>query len=97
MGNDTLHNSFINFYKVNIFRPYYRINRFVSPKARVYAREVYTENFYKFIFHHSSGKNVAVTDKVCDKSVFRLIVNVFRSTNLLDIPLIHDNDCIRHG
>ena len=35
-------------------------------------------------------------DKVSDKGIFRLIVNVLWCANLLDIALIHDYDGVRH-
>ena len=38
-----------------------------------------------------------MSDKVSNKGVFRLIVNVLRCANLLDIALIHNNDGVRHG
>ena len=38
-----------------------------------------------------------MSDKIGNKCVFRFVVNVFRSTDLLDISLIHDNDGIGHG
>ena len=35
--------------------------------------------------------------KSATKSIFRLVVDIFRCTDLLDVSLIHDNNRVRHG
>ena len=47
--------------------------------------------------NHSSGDDVAVADEICYKSIFRLIVDAFGRSDLLDIALIHHHDGIGHG
>ena len=46
---------------------------------------------------HKARYNVALTDKVGNESIFRLIVDLLRGTHLLDIALVHNYDGIRHG
>ena len=46
---------------------------------------------------HQTGHNIAFSDKVCNKGIFRFIVDLFRGTHLLDIALVHDHNGIRHG
>jgi hypothetical protein len=65
-------------------------------KSDVYTVPDSSEYLYDFIFYHRSRQNITVTDKICDKSILRFIVNVLRRTDLLDIALIHNNDRIRH-
>ena len=59
--------------------------------------EVRVEDTDGLIGDDSSIVNVAGTDEVSDISVDRLIVDIFRRTDLLDDTIVHDNDGIRHG
>ena len=43
------------------------------------------------------SNDIAVADKVSDKSILRFIVNILRRSDLLDIALIHNNDRVGHG
>ena len=47
--------------------------------------------------HHDGGDDVGVADKVRDKGIFRLVVNLLRRAHLLDIALVHDDDGVGHG
>ena len=38
--------------------------------------------------------NIGFTDKACNKTVFRLIVDVCRRTDLLNLTVIHNNNRI---
>ena len=60
----------------------------------IHTGELCAEDFHKLILDHSTTYNVAVTDKISNESIFRLIVDFFGRTDLLDIALIHDNDRI---
>ena len=46
---------------------------------------------------HHAVQNVALADEIRHKGVFRLVVNVFRGTDLLDAALVHDHDGVAHG
>ena len=45
---------------------------------------------------HRSTHDIALADKVRDKGIFRLIVDLLRRSHLLDIALVHDNDRVGH-
>ena len=61
------------------------------------ALELRTENLDETVLNHDAVENVAVTDEVCNECVLRLIVDVFRCADLLDITLVHDNNRVRHS
>lgn len=44
-----------------------------------------------------TGVNVALTDKVRNKYCMRLIINLLRRTDLLNLTVRHNNNLIRHG
>ena len=43
------------------------------------------------------SNDVALADEVCHKGVFRLVVDLLRGADLLDIALVHDDDGVGHG
>ena len=89
--------AFLRFYEVDILRTDYNIDRLVFAESDIDALEFHAENLDEAVLNHNTVKNVAVTDEVCNECVLRLIVNILRCTDLLDISLIHDNDRIGHG
>ena len=96
-GDITFHKSFFRFYDLNILRADHNVHRSVISKTFIDTRNLYTEDFHDFVLDHSSIDDIAVTDKVCDESVRRFIVDHFRCTDLLDVSLIHNDDRIGHG
>ena len=55
-----------------------------------------TEDFNQLVVDHQTVHNVALADEVGNECVFRLVVDLFRGTHLLDITLVHDNDRVGH-
>ena len=96
-GDVTFHKSFFRFYDLNILRADHNVHRSVISKTFIHTRNLYTQDFHDFVLDHSSIKDIAVTDKVCNESVCRLIVDHFRCADLLDVALIHNDDRIGHG
>ena len=45
---------------------------------------------------HDARKNITLADKVCNKCIFRLILYILRSSDLLHTSFGHDNDLVRH-
>ena len=45
---------------------------------------------------HNARKNITLTDKVCNECIFRLIIYILRSSDLLHTSFGHDNDLVRH-
>ena len=46
---------------------------------------------------HNTWNDVALTDEIRYEGIFRLVVDLFRGTHLLDISLVHNYNGIRHG
>ena len=46
---------------------------------------------------HNAVENVTLSDKVSYERIFRLIVNIFRRTDLLDAAFRHDNNRVGHS
>ena len=55
------------------------------------------KELYKLVPDHNAGDNIRVPDKIGNKGVFRLVVNVSRGSYLLDIALVHNHYGIGHG
>ena len=83
--------------QLHIFRTDDHIHRAVSAKACVHAGEDDAEDVHYFILQHGAGEDVAVTDKISNKGVGGLVVDIFRCPDLLDVALVHDYDGIGHG
>ena len=88
--------AFFRRYKDHILRSYHDIHRFIFTESDIDAFKILPLNIDKAVADHCRRKNIALADKVCHKRILRLIVNVFRRTDLLDVPLIHDDDRIGH-
>ena len=81
----------------NILRADHHIHGTVAAKARIYAGKAGSKNVYQLIFNHCSWDNIAFPDEIRHKRVFRLIVDRLRTSDLLNIALIHNHDGVRHG
>ena len=46
---------------------------------------------------HDATEDVTLSDEVGDEGVLRLVVDVLRGTDLLDLALTHDDDLVGHG
>ena len=97
MGDYALHDAFFRLHQINILRSYNCVHRLVASKAFIHAREIDAQDLNQPVFYHGGRKNVALADKVGNESILRLIVNVLRRSDLLDVALIHDYDGIGHG
>ena len=98
VGDNTLDAAFLKIgRKYNIFRADYNIDRLMMSKTGIHTGKVHSENIYQLILNHQGTDDVAVSDKVCNKSVFRFVIDLFGRTDLLDISLVHNDDGIRHG
>ena len=94
MCNNAADNSVFWFYKIDIFRADHCINRLLLAESFIDTREIGTKNIDEPVMHHRGRKNVTVTDKVRNERILRLIVNIFRCSYLLDIPLVHNDNRI---
>ena len=97
VGYFALNGSFFRRYEHNIFRTDDNVNRFVLTKAGIYTGKFGGKEGYEFVTYDSGMNNVTVTDKVSNKRILWFVINYLRSTNLLDITLVHNYDGIGHG
>ena len=97
MCNNASDNSVFWFYKVDIFRADHCINRLLLTESFIDTRKVGAEDIDEPVMYHRGGKNVTVTDKVCNERILRFIINIFRCSYLLDISLVHNDDRIGHS
>ena len=72
------------------------VYRLVCSESLIDAGKFRTEDFNQLVVDHQTVHNVALADEVGNECVFRLVVDLFRGTHLLDITLVHDNDGIGH-
>ena len=67
----------------------------VCSESLIDAGKFRTEDFNQLVVDHQTVHDVALADEVGNECVFRLVVDLFRGTHLLDITLVHDNDWYR--
>ena len=97
MCDNTINTSLSRFQKINIFRTDDYINRFILTESCIHAREINAKYLDQTILHHSRGDDITFSDEICNKSVFRFVIDFFRGTDLLDVSLVHDHNRIRHS
>ena len=73
------------------------VYRLVCSESLIDAGKFRTEDFNQLVVDHQTVHDVALADEVGNECVFRLVVDLFRGTHLLDIALVHDHDGIGHG
>ena len=96
MGDNALQRAFLRFYKVDVLRADDNVYRLVCSESLIDAGKFRTEDFNQLVVDHQTVHDVALADEVGNECVFRLVVDLFRGTHLLDITLVHDNDGIGH-
>ena len=96
MGQCTMDNTFFRCYQLHVLGTDDYVDGLVFSETGIHTVKAGTKDLYQTISDHGCTDNVTVTDKVGNESVFRFVINIFRSSDLLDISLIHDNDRIGH-
>ena len=96
MGDNALQRAFLRFYEVDVLRADDNVDRLIISKAFINAGKFCAEDFNQLVVDHQTVHDVALADEVGNECVFRLVVDLFRGTHLLDITLVHDNDGIGH-
>ena len=87
--------TFPGFCDDNVFRPYHHIHTGVFRHV-VHAGELRLTELDSHRCRHPALKDIALTDKVSDKRIFRLIVYLLRGACLLDNTIRHYYDFVRH-
>ena len=96
VGDNALQRAFLRFYEVDVLRADDNVYRLVCSESFIDAGKFRTEDFNQLVVDHQTVHDVALADEVGNECVFRLVVDLFRGTHLLDITLVHDNDGIGH-
>ena len=94
--DNAFQSSFFRFYKVDVFRTNNYVNRFIFSETFIYAGKFCAEDLNQLVAEHNTRNNITFTDEVGNESIFRLVVDLFRSTHLLDIAFVHYDDRIGH-
>ena len=97
MGANACERAFLRAHQIDVLRPDHHIHRGVGAESLVHTGKPGAEDLHQLVPNHSPVDDVALADEVGHKGVLRLVVDLLRSTHLLDIPLIHDHDGVGHG
>ena len=94
--NDAVNAILLWFLENNIFRTNDNVNRFVCFKPFVNTFKIQSFKMNQEIVFHDTINDVAFSNEICCKAIFRLIVNRFRCPDLLDNTILHNNNRIAH-
>ena len=84
-------------YNNDVLRADNDLHGLVDLEAAVYTGEIMPAETHKEVLEHDAFHDIGVADKVGDKGVLRLVVDILRAADLLDAALVHDHDGVRHG
>ena len=79
---------------VDILWSYHDINCRILAKSAIHTLELMADKLDLLVLYHRAVQDVTLADKVCNKRVCRLVVDIDRSANLLNFTLTHNYDCI---
>ena len=82
---------------VDVLRTHNHIDRHILTEALVHALEIMSDEGNLPVRDHRTVEDVALPDKVGDKRVLRLVVDVHWGTDLLDPALGHHYDTVGKG
>ena len=85
------------FHNVKILRTKHNLDFFIILKAFVHAFEFKSVKLNQIISDHNSFYNIGLSNEACYETVFGLVVNIGRRTDLLNFTVIHNDHGIRHG
>src|SRR5699024_2572405 len=91
-------NNFTFFYRCQfqIFWTNNDFNTLSSSNPCIRTFKFFTDNLNFVVFYHRSSNNVTFTNKVCNKAVNWLIVNIYWRSTLDNFPFIHNKNPITH-
>ena len=79
---------------IKVFRTNDYIYRSILTKTFIHTFKFRTTETYQFVMYHRTVKNIAFSDKIRHKRIDRLIININRRTDLLNLSLTHYDDSI---
>ena len=94
--NNALKLSFVFLYNVNILRSYNHLYGLVFVKAVINAFKLFVLKHYFIVLNHYGINDIALAYEVCNKFVYRLVINIRRSSYLLNFAVLHNDDFIGH-
>ena len=81
---------------IDILGPDDDIYRLLFLKSKIHTVKCDIIKPHLVILEHDTRDDIALSDEICNIPVCRLVVYLFRRTDLLDLSALHDNDLIRH-
>ena len=75
----------------------HHVHRRVGAEALVHTFELSAENAHAAVAHHDAVEDVCLADKVRDKGVDGLVVDLLRRADLFDHTVVHHNHAVAHG
>ena len=73
------------------------VHRGVGAEALVHALQLSAQNAHAAVAHHYAVEDVCLADKVRDKGVDRLVIDVLGRADLLDNAVVHHHHAVAHG
>ena len=96
-GDNTLQHALFLGHNVHVLGADNHVHLLAAAKAGVKTVKHMAGEENLFILQHDAVKDITLTDKVSNKGVFRLVINIYGSADLLDAALGHDHHSVRHG
>ena len=82
---------------IQVFRTNHHIHRCLFTETFVHTLEIPVAEMHQLVFHHHPVQDIAFANEIGYKRIDGFIVNIGRSTNLLDTSLAHHHDGIAQG
>ena len=79
---------------IQVFRTDYYIDRSIFAKTLIHTLKLPSAETYQTIAHHRTVQDIAFTDKIGNERIDRLIVDIGRRTDLLNLSFAHDHNGI---
>ena len=79
---------------INIFRSDNNIHRIILTETGIDTIELLSAERNTFVTNHRTAQNITLADKVRHKAVLRLIVDIRRCTDLLDLTFAHHHHTV---
>ena len=85
VGDNALQRAFLRFYEVDVLRADDHIHRLVGLETAVQTGEFLAVHPHHPVLMHDAVDDVGLADEVGHEGVLRLVVNILRSADLLDL------------
>ena len=79
---------------VDIFRSYNHFYRVILSEARIDTIKFLSAEFHPLVADHRAGQDITLADKVRHKAVLWLIIDICRSSDLLNLSLTHHHHAV---